>query len=167
MVNKKKCTGFTLIELLVSISIFVMISGLMIANFRSGNNNEELRKSAELVASRMREAQTRSLAGVGGLGIVGHGIRAVNGQSFFVSYQDDGDYTYDSDEQVATTGLLSKVTIVSGGDFLFAIPSGDLYSAGTIQTGSVTMTLTHGASGNSIDISTNAISGQVTISDIY
>lgn len=167
MVNKKIQNGFTLIELLVSIAIFVMISGLMIANFRSGNETEALRKSAELVASRLREAQTRALAGAGGLGITGHGIRAVNGQTAFVSYQDDGDYSYDSDEQVVTTGLLSNVSFVGASDVLFAIPSADVYSAGTIQSGVVTVTLRHSGLGKSINVTVHSVSGQVSLSDMY
>ena len=63
--------GFTLIELLVSLSIFMLISGLMLANFRAGDHSNELQKSAEVLQSRIREAQTRAISGVGGAGVNG------------------------------------------------------------------------------------------------
>lgn len=55
--------GFTLIELLVSITIFGVMTGFLMANFRSGRTADELRIGAQNVASALREAQTMALSG--------------------------------------------------------------------------------------------------------
>jgi prepilin-type N-terminal cleavage/methylation domain-containing protein len=55
--------GFTLIELLVSITIFGVMTGFLMANFRSGRTADELRIGAQNVASALREAQTMAFSG--------------------------------------------------------------------------------------------------------
>jgi len=55
--------GFTLLELMVSITIFLIITGMVLVNFRSGQYRDELSGSAELVQSLIREAQTATLSG--------------------------------------------------------------------------------------------------------
>lgn len=60
---KRPLKGFTLIEMLISLSIFGVITGIVIANFRAGQQGDELRISGQLVASTMRRAQTAALGG--------------------------------------------------------------------------------------------------------
>lgn len=55
--------GFTLIELLVSLAIFGVITGTVLANFRTGAQGDELRISSQLVASAIRRTQTAAIAG--------------------------------------------------------------------------------------------------------
>lgn len=55
--------GFTLIELLVSLSIITVITGQMLANFRSGQRLSELRFSTEIVMAQLREIQTNAVTG--------------------------------------------------------------------------------------------------------
>jgi prepilin-type N-terminal cleavage/methylation domain-containing protein len=55
--------GFTLIEMLVSLSIFAVITSFVIANYRVGQQGDELRISAQLVGSMVRRAQTAAIAG--------------------------------------------------------------------------------------------------------
>ncbi len=55
--------GFTLIEMLVSMSIFAVITGFVMANYRVGQQGDELRISAQLVGSMVRRAQTSAVAG--------------------------------------------------------------------------------------------------------
>lgn len=59
----KDLRGFTLIEMLVSLSIFSVITGFVIANYRVGQQGDELRISAQLVGSMVRRAQTAAIAG--------------------------------------------------------------------------------------------------------
>ena len=121
--------GFTLIELLVSLSIFMLISGLMLANFRAGDHSNELQKSAEVLQSRIREAQTRAISGVGCACVNGHVIYMLSNDGFFVSYMDEGGsaLAYDASEETVTTGLLNNVIFALDKDVLFAVPSGDVY----------------------------------------
>ena len=170
--TKNKISGFTFIELMISVSIFMLIGGMMLANFRSGDQASELTKSAETVASRLREAQTRALSGVGGVGSNGHGIYLQNNGISFVSYQDNlnnsNSFAYNSVEVDATISLQKHVTIVTVADILFAVPSGDLYQSGSLlSTGNATVTVKHSVSGLQRDINISAVSGQVTISDSY
>lgn len=55
--------GFTLIEMLVSLSIFGIITGFVMANFRVGSQSDELRASSLIVAGVIRRAQTAALTG--------------------------------------------------------------------------------------------------------
>lgn len=55
--------GFTLVELLISIGIFLLITSLVIVNFRQGQYRDELMGSAELIENALREAQTLTTTG--------------------------------------------------------------------------------------------------------
>ena len=55
--------AFTLVELLVSISIIGVITGLMLANFRGGQQASEVRFASEILVSAIRATQTSSLSG--------------------------------------------------------------------------------------------------------
>ena len=60
--------GFTLIELLISITIFVMVSGLVLANFPSFSSRIVLDNLAHEIALTIREAQ------VFGIGVLRTGV---------------------------------------------------------------------------------------------
>ncbi len=55
--------AFTLIELLVSISIFMIITAMVIANFRIGQYRDELVGAAEVLMTATREMQTATTSG--------------------------------------------------------------------------------------------------------
>lgn len=55
--------GFTLVEMLVSMAIFGVITGFVMANYRVGQQGDELRIAAELVANELRRAQTNAIGG--------------------------------------------------------------------------------------------------------
>lgn len=55
--------GFTLIELLVSISIIGVITGLMMANFRGGQQSAEVRLATDILVGQLRSVQTSALTG--------------------------------------------------------------------------------------------------------
>jgi prepilin-type N-terminal cleavage/methylation domain-containing protein len=59
----KSAAGFTLIEMLISLSIFGIITGFVMANFRAGSQSDELRASSLIVAGVIRRAQTAALTG--------------------------------------------------------------------------------------------------------
>jgi prepilin-type N-terminal cleavage/methylation domain-containing protein len=55
--------GFTLVELLISISIVGVITGMMMANFRGGQHNTEVRLASDILVDQIRSVQTSSLSG--------------------------------------------------------------------------------------------------------
>lgn len=55
--------GFTLVELLVSISVIGVITGLMMANFRGGQQSAEVRLAADILVGQLRAVQTSALSG--------------------------------------------------------------------------------------------------------
>ncbi|MFH1112195.1 MAG: type II secretion system protein [Patescibacteria group bacterium] len=59
--NKKN--GFTIMELLISIAIFLIITAMVIVNFRSGQYRDELIGGAEAIETTIREMQTKTNAG--------------------------------------------------------------------------------------------------------
>lgn len=60
---RREGTGFTLIEMLISLGIFAVVTGLVMANFRVGQQGDELRVAARLLESRLRRAQTSAMSG--------------------------------------------------------------------------------------------------------
>lgn len=55
--------GFSLIEMLVSMSIFAIVTGFVVANYRVGQQGDEVRIATQLVGSMVRRAQTSAIAG--------------------------------------------------------------------------------------------------------
>ncbi len=55
--------GFTLVELLVSISIIGVITGMMMANFRGGQQHTEVRLASDILVDQIRSVQTSALSG--------------------------------------------------------------------------------------------------------
>lgn len=55
--------GFTLIELMISISIFAIISGVVVANLRGGTLRNELGLGATNLVEVIREANNRTISG--------------------------------------------------------------------------------------------------------
>lgn len=58
---KKSQSGFTMIELIISIFIIMMISGLVMANYRAGQRSYELKNSALQLANTARTAENYAL----------------------------------------------------------------------------------------------------------
>lgn len=74
-----KSGGFTMIELLVTMSIFLMLTGAVLANYRTFNTNALFANASEDVVLSLRQAQ------VYGASTKGHGA-ACPGSSFDCSY---------------------------------------------------------------------------------
>ena len=55
--------GFTLVELLISVSIFTLITAMVVVNFRAGAEQSDLRRAAQAVAGNIRELQTMAQTG--------------------------------------------------------------------------------------------------------
>jgi len=62
MDQSNNSNGFTLVELLVSISIIILISGILFANYRQGEKQFALQRSANKLAQDIRRAQQMAMS---------------------------------------------------------------------------------------------------------
>ena len=164
--------GFTFFELLISVAIFIAISAVTVANLRGGDQVSELKQSADVLVSYLKEAQNRALTGIAADSVNGYGLTLTNGQSVFRTYRDSASSgtarRFDSGELLETVGFRKKVSISSAtGDVFFQIPSAQLYLDGAAQTNVVTITLYHSGLDSSININIVPIAGQISTTEIY
>ncbi len=59
----KTAVGFTVMELMISVGIFLLITALVIVNFRQGQYRDELAEGANVLETAFREMQTQATAG--------------------------------------------------------------------------------------------------------
>lgn len=135
-----KQKGLTLVDMLLWLAIFSVLTGMVIANFRGGSQNESVRLASNLGSSLLRRAQTMTLTGAvlpdgdfpdGGYGI--HFDTAVaNTLTLFADV--DGDFVYDPGEELSDDAVvLPANTSFSLGetlDVVFSPPDGDAYFNG-------------------------------------
>lgn len=88
---QKQCRqkGFSLTELLVTIAVFLMLSTMVLANYRAFNRNIAIEAQAHEVASKVREAQLAGISVQSQNGVYpGYGVfadmAATNSYVFFV-----------------------------------------------------------------------------------
>ncbi len=152
---KKKFGGFSLIELLVTIGIFSVITGVVLANYRSFNKNSDFANTIENVYFALREAQVYGAGGkTAGITACGtpassfncaYGVRFSVGSvsyDFFVDANENR--MMDTGEQIQTQSLgvdtsVTSVTCItssgsvacpaSGASVTFKRPSPDAFIA--------------------------------------
>jgi prepilin-type N-terminal cleavage/methylation domain-containing protein len=120
---KKKQTGFTMIELIVSIFIIVMITTLVMANYRTGQRRYELKNSILQMVNDLRTAENYAL-GLKKNELItagarvprqGWGIYLDKSQTSYVIFADDDAISpvrqYEATEKYATSSLLKGVVI--------------------------------------------------------
>jgi len=101
-INNKtlKSKGFTIIELLVSFGIIVLMTGLVLANYKKGQEDFALQRSANKLAQDIRRAGQMAISTaecVTEQGVEcdkkfsegGYGIYAEQGNNFYLLYADD------------------------------------------------------------------------------
>ncbi len=133
-----KKLGFTLIDLIVSLSIFVVITGVVVVNFRAGQINDSVRQSANITASFLRKAQIMTLTGAKAPDSTfpagGWGVRfdSDDTNTVVLFADSDGDYVYDDGEEVDTEDFSPGAYFVvdSTLDIVFSSPDADVYFNG-------------------------------------
>jgi len=124
---KMRNSGFTLVEILVAISIIILLSGIVLVNYRTGERQFALQRSATKLASDIRRAQEMAMSTEecihltacpgGGVPAGGYGIyidKSVTDS--YKIYADDGtpvnkQYQYKSGEDIETISLEKGVYI--------------------------------------------------------
>lgn len=178
--------GFTITEILVSVSIFVILTVILLANFRGFEKESELETGVEELATILRQVQIWAL-----IGQTSGGLRPAGGWGVYVDEAGgrylifaDGDSCehYESGEEYQNFDLPSSLSISSDHDHIaFAFPkaqvfieaycspagsciNGDCGSGNTLESfDDVTITLTHQATGKTKQITVNKTSGQINI----
>ena len=109
--------GFTIIELMVIAGIFVIVAGMVFANFRRGENSSTFLLATEEVASNIRKTQTQTLTGSIEQEIVASGGFGVyfnlNQPNQYLIFRDDGNQIYENgvDTLIASTTLPANIVI--------------------------------------------------------
>lgn len=170
--------GFTIIELLVAISIFIIVTSLVVANFRRGARSDELKIAVAGLASTLQRAQTMALAGEAISGIVplgGYGIYITLGEpnQYIIFADNNNDKNYNANENEELAGgiffLPSGVVInqLNPGPFVnivFKPPKPTIYiNNGETSPNSATITLKDLVSNQTKSVIVNRISGQISI----
>ncbi|MBI5465698.1 MAG: prepilin-type N-terminal cleavage/methylation domain-containing protein [Candidatus Kerfeldbacteria bacterium] len=178
--------GFTIIELLVSMSVFLIVTSIVVANFRQGSQRDDLQQSALLISSLLQQAQAYALAGrttassvpAGGYGLY-LDLANKNQAVFFPDFNSNG--LYDSASETVTGWqytLSGKVELsslsvanptpqaTSPVAFTFRPPQGARYINNVINAGLLEVIVEHVQSLQQYKITANAVSGQVNVSQI-
>lgn len=191
--TNKNQAGFTLADMMVATAIIVTISVVLVVNFRSGRQRDELRNAGLLMVSLINQAQAYSLAGrtvvvsgstvypVGGWGV---SFNALGDRAYL--FADDGDGVFSdgselwqetfilSDYKVVLDENLSCVNLGSGCqaankvDYIFVPPLGARKILNNpVNQGNFEIVIKHQDDATKlIRLASNAVTGQVTLGSI-
>lgn len=115
----EQARGFTLVELLVTLSIFLVMTSVVLARYRSFSVNTDFVNTVEDIVLSLREAQvygsaSKAVEGGGCGGSVfdcAYGVNFVNGGTSYVVFVDANvDGMYSSDEAVQANNFPSGIT---------------------------------------------------------
>lgn len=167
--------GFTIIELLVSLSIFIVITAMVVANFRAGSRGDDLRISAEAMVSNLRKAQNMALAGQPTNDIVppgGYGLyfNLATPDRYIIFADMNGDKVYNSGEELAD-GLVTlprEVRIISVSPVIvstvvFKPPKPTIFINNDPSNETLSVTLKHTSSEQTRVVTVNRVSGRIDI----
>jgi Tfp pilus assembly protein FimT len=117
--KKKKIKGFTLVETIVVIFIIVLLLGVVLANYRAGERQYSLLRSAHKLAQDLREAEKMAMAAE--ISLVsqqcspnyGYGLHfEKNTDSYFFFIDCNGNGNYDgNDTKILQIPLEPKISI--------------------------------------------------------
>lgn len=165
--------GFTLIELLVSIGIFIIITGMVVANFRAGSRSDELKIAADALVSNLRRAQNMALAGEQINGITpsgGYGVyfKLSDPDRYIIFADNNGNLIYDLGEELSDgVIILPKDVGITGvspqiiSSVVFKPPKPTIYINGGTTNDMTTVTFKHNLTGKSKKIIVNRVSGRI------
>lgn len=105
--------GFTMVELLVTMAIFLVITGVVLANYKTYGNNAYFANASEDIVLALRQAQ---VYGVGAKGESGsftsaYGAYFTTGNQIKIFRDSNSDNKYTTGEEIETITLKSPITI--------------------------------------------------------
>ena len=109
--------AFTLVELLVTVGIIILLTALILPDYRAGERQFALQRSAHKLAQDLRRAQEMAMSakefpGAPATFKGAHGVKFQNNSSDYILFADlDNDQVYDSGEVIETLPLEKKVKI--------------------------------------------------------
>jgi type II secretory pathway pseudopilin PulG len=168
----QKNAGFGLVELLVSISIMILVLGVIMVKHSSFNGATLLRGQAYDIALTVRETQLLAISatdlGSGFRNVYGLHFNTANPTSYKFFRDADNDYFYDAVEEVGKQGQIdrrfeiSAIRLIGGGatsqvSLLFERPNFDakIYTASGVPAGGA-------VSGVEIDVRVKGTTGTST-----
>lgn len=167
--------GFTLIELLVSIGIFIIVTGMVVTNFRAGSRSDDLKIAADALVSSLRRAQNMALAGEQIDGMTPPGGYGVNFKlsvpnRYIIFADKNGNLAYDANEELPDGIIaLAKDVVITGvspavtSNVVFKPPKPTIFINGDPSADALVVILKHNLSGNSRKILVNRISGRIDV----
>ena len=111
---KQNLGGFTLVELLVVTAIILLLTALILPNFRVGEREFALQRSANKLSQDIRKAQQMAMSAKEYLGSLppGYGIYLTQGNSYYLLYADTnpaaGNEKYDGGDSIVEKIYLEK-----------------------------------------------------------
>ena len=182
--------GFTLVELLVAIAIMVIISGIILANYRTGQKQQTLKAEAQKLTSTLRQAQNMAMAQAedpknpGQVPPYGYGVYAqtdatLKSQTYFLLSNYGTDDLIDdatiSARQIELVDLSSKNINITwpklNSAFIFRPPQavpiklwmGASTSRGNINSGTCTIILSSPNLTQTFSVKVNLSTGQISL----
>lgn len=165
--------GFTIIELLVSLGIFVVVTAMVVANFRGGSRSDELRIASEALISNLRKAQNMAFSGQlvngvnppGGYGVY---FKLSEPDRYVIFADQDGDFGYTAGEGLIDGTIIlpkdiriSAVGPQANSSVVFKPPKPTIYINGATADATLSVKLVHNLSGKTRTVTVKRISGQI------
>jgi type II secretory pathway pseudopilin PulG len=132
--------SFTLIELMVVLSVFVLLSGAMMVNFKSGGMGSSLKRDASKMALNLRKVEEMSIAAKEFSGSLStdkcsncYGIEFVGGRNYYTLFSDlDNDYKYDGGREFIESVYLEGKNIIESNPYYKIISSGIIHKVNNL-----------------------------------
>lgn len=111
----KNQAGFTLIEMMIIVGIFVIVSAMVLVNFRQGEHSSAFLLATEEVASNIRKTQTQTLTGSTEQEITASGgfgaYFDLTQPDRYVIFRDNGNQVYETANDVIIETMILPLNI--------------------------------------------------------
>ncbi len=159
----------TIFEMLVAVSIFLMITTLVVSNFARGRNADMLRAETNALRQNIRNVQNMAMTGSGQpdgtpMPIGGYGIYISDASTYTLFADNNSNQLRDAGEDFKTVALQGNVTISPVNlSIAFIPPKPTVCVNADCNIAETTLTLSHPKVSPARNIVFNTISGQVSI----